>query len=138
MNISHRTHYPVSSISGIADKRCSKNSKADSSLVPDGEEKKQSRMTKQSFEGLTCLTLSTVGGAGFGTIFRGVIGGLTRLDIDKGLEGLVGKQAEFSRGQASPHAVHLVHGGGDEVNDGGDEADGQPGIEEEKCQGQAD
>ena len=98
-------------------------------------------MTKQSFEGLTCLTLSTVGGgwgAGFGMIFRGVIGGLTRLDIDKGLEGLVGKQAEFSRGQASPHAVHLVHGGGDEVNDGGDEADGQPGIEEEKCQGQAD
>ena len=106
--------------------------------MPDGEEKKQSRMTKQSFEGLTCLTLSTVGGAGFGMIFRGVIGGLTRLDIDKGLEGLVGKQAEFSRGQASPHAVHLVHGGGDEVNDGGDEADGQPGIEEEKCQGQAD
>ena len=65
--------------------------------MPDGEEKKQSRMTKQSFEGLTCLTLSTVGGgwgAGFGMIFRGVIGGLTRLDIDKGLEGwLVSKQS---------------------------------------------
>ena len=44
----------------------------------------------------------------------------------------------FSGGQPSPDAEHLVHGGGDQVNDGGDEADDQPGIEEEKGQGQAD
>ena len=43
----------------------------------------------------------------------------------------------FSGGQAPPDAVHLDHGGGDEVNDGGDEADGQPGIEEEEGNGQA-
>ena len=43
-----------------------------------------------------------------------------------------------SRGQASPDAVHLDHGGGEEVNDGGEEADGEPGIEEEDGQGQAD
>ena len=47
-------------------------------------------------------------------------------------------KAGFSRGQAPPDAEHLVHGGGDDVNDGGDKADGQPGIEEEDGQGQAD
>ena len=46
-------------------------------------------------------------------------------------------QAGFSGGQAPPDAVHLDHGGGDEVNDGGNEADGQPGIEEEEGNGQA-
>ena len=47
-------------------------------------------------------------------------------------------KAGFSGGQPSPDAEHLDHGGGDEVNDGGDKADGQPGIEEEDGQGQAD
>ena len=47
-------------------------------------------------------------------------------------------KAGFSRGQASPDPVHLDHGGGEEVNDGGEEADGEPGIEEEDGQGQAD
>ena len=53
------------------------------------------------------------------------------------LERASGK-AGFSRGQAPPDAEHLKHGGGDEVKDGGDKADGQPGIEEEDGQGQAD
>ena len=48
------------------------------------------------------------------------------------------RQAEISGGQAPPDAVHLNQGGGDEVNDGGDEADGQPGIEEEEGHSQAD
>lgn len=51
---------------------------------------------------------------------------------------LASGKAGFSRGQAPPDAEHLKHGGGDEVKDGGDKADGQPGIEEEDGQGQAD
>ena len=75
---------------------------------------------------------------GFNVIFRGgvYIGGLRSLD--NRCFSWVQERLGFSRGQAPPDAEHLKHGGGDEVKDGGDKADGQPGIEEEDGQGQAD
>ena len=42
-----------------------------------------------------------------------------------------------SRGQARPDAVHLVHGGEDDVKDGGGQTNGQPGVDEEQAQGES-
>ena len=49
----------------------------------------------------------------------------------------VSRRWRSSRGQARPDAVHLVHGGEDDVKDGGGQTNGQPGVDEEQAQGES-
>ena len=99
----------------------------------------------------------------FGTYFLGTLGQGTA-EVEGGFHnnglGLVGRMIFFylvgglfvrpsqdwrfvsrrwrsSRGQARPDAVHLVHGGEDDVKDGGGQTNGQPGVDEEQAQGES-